>query len=162
KLSADSQEVVVEESGLKFRVDLTRYLDPGLFLDHRLTRAMIRADAAEKRVLNLFSYTGSFSVYAAAGGATSTTSVDLSSTYLDWSKRNFAINGLDLRRHEFVRADAREWAVQSAKSRASFDLIILDPPSFSSSKAMRGTFDVQRDHLRIIDSAARLLSSAGT
>jgi 23S rRNA (cytosine1962-C5)-methyltransferase len=149
----------VREQGLTFRVDLASHLDTGLFLDHRLTRARVRDEARGKRVLNLFAYTGAFTVYAAAGGAAATTSVDLSKTYLDWLEENLSLNHLSGPRQARVRADARQWLAEA--SAASFDLIVLDPPSFSTSKAMAGTLDVQRDHPALIRDALRVLAPGG-
>jgi 23S rRNA (guanine2445-N2)-methyltransferase / 23S rRNA (guanine2069-N7)-methyltransferase len=152
---------VVHEGGLRFRVNLTDYLDTGLFLDHRPTRALIRGLAAGGRFLNLFAYTGAASVYAAAAGAVSTTTVDLSSVYLDWARRNMALNGFaEGRAHRFVRADCLAWLTSPHPER--FHLIFLDPPTFSNSKRMGGqTFDVQRDHASLIRAAATLLARDG-
>ncbi len=150
------------EQGLKFWVNLGRYLDGGLFLDHRRTRARVRREAAGKRFLNLFSYTGAFTVHAAAGGASQTTSVDLSSQYLDWAERNLRLNGFDLALHERVRADACEWLPLAAEEGRRYELILIDPPPFSASKAMRRSFNVQRDHPRLLEAALRLLVPGGT
>jgi 23S rRNA (guanine2445-N2)-methyltransferase / 23S rRNA (guanine2069-N7)-methyltransferase len=152
---------VVHEGGLRFQVNLTDYLDTGLFLDHRPTRALIRGLAAGGRFLNLFAYTGTASVYAAAAGAVSTTTVDLSSVYLDWARRNMALNGFaEGRAHRFVRADCLAWLASPHPER--FHLIFLDPPTFSNSKRMGGqTFDVQRDHASLIRAAATLLARDG-
>jgi 23S rRNA (guanine2445-N2)-methyltransferase / 23S rRNA (guanine2069-N7)-methyltransferase len=134
---------VVKESGLKFEVNLSDYVDTGLFLDHRLTRRMVRDVAEGKDLLNLFCYTGSFSVFAAAGGARSTCSVDLSHTYLDWTQRNLNLNGFTGTDHKIVRADALSF-LKSCSDK--FDLIVVDPPTFSNSKSTDTVFDVQRDH----------------
>lgn len=152
---------VVEEGGLRFWVNFDDYLDTGLFLDHRLTRARLREAAARKRFLNLFCYTGTATVYAAAGRARSTTSVDLSATYLDWAQRNLSLNGLSGRDHELERADAREWLADAARRNARYDLIFLDPPTFSTSKRMEGTLDVQRDHPHLVDACMHLLAKDG-
>jgi len=152
---------VVAESGLRFRVNFTDYLDTGLFLDLRLTRARLREAAAGGRFLNLFAYTGSATVYAAAGGARATTSVDLSRTYLEWAQQNLALNGLAGRQHRFVQADCREWLGEAARLGERFDLIFLDPPTFSNSKRMQGVHDVQRDHPALIDACMRLLAPGG-
>lgn len=150
----------VEENGLTFLVNLTDYLDTGLFLDHRLTREMVRKEAAGKRILNLFCYTGSFSVYAAAGNAASVTSVDLSKTYLEWAKDNFFINGFkENGTYNFIHADVLQYLKTLAPN--SFDLIVLDPPTFSNSKRMKDFFDVQRDHVEIINDALHALSPNG-
>jgi 23S rRNA (guanine2445-N2)-methyltransferase / 23S rRNA (guanine2069-N7)-methyltransferase len=152
---------VVTEGGLEFRVNFNDYLDTGLFLDHRLTRARLRDAAAGKRFLNLFAYTGTATVYAAAGGALSSTSVDMSRTYLDWAQRNLALNGLTGLQHSLVQADCREWLQESARGRERYDLIFLDPPTFSNSKRMEGVLDVERDHPALIDACARLLVPGG-
>ena len=132
------------ESGLRFIINLTNYLDTGLFLDHRKTRKLVRKEAKGKKFLNLFSYTGSFSVFAAAGGARSSLTVDMSNTYCAWSERNLTLNGFTRPEHRVMRADVLEFL--SGKPREPFDLIVVDPPSFSNSKKMRQSFDVQRDH----------------
>lgn len=154
--------VTVAENGLLFEVNLSDYLDTGLFLDHRDTRAWLREQAAEKRFLNLFAYTGTASVYAAAGGASSTTTVDLSSTYLEWAGRNLERNGFSGPAHELVRADVTTWLREAARKSARYDLIFCDPPTFSNSKRMDETWDVQRDHAGLLVSAAGLLADGGT
>ena len=161
KADRAGQNFPVREHGLKFLVDLQTYLDTGLFLDHRPLRQHIRDAARGLRFLNLFCYTGSFTVCAAAGGAGATTSVDLSNTYLDWARRNLAENGLADVRHRFVRADVLVWLVEARRAGETFDVIFLDPPAFSSSKRMDGTFDVQRDHVPLVEAAARLLAPGG-
>jgi 23S rRNA (guanine2445-N2)-methyltransferase / 23S rRNA (guanine2069-N7)-methyltransferase len=156
-------DITVEEAGLKFLVNLEDYLDTGLFLDHRLTRARLRAQAAGARFLNLFCYTGTASVHAAAGGAASTLSLDLSNRYLDWAARNFALNGLDPARHRLERADCLDWLRSAPAAPAeAFDLIFLDPPTFSNSKRMQGVLDVQRDHAELIEACMRRLAPAGS
>jgi 23S rRNA (guanine2445-N2)-methyltransferase / 23S rRNA (guanine2069-N7)-methyltransferase len=152
---------VVTEGGLKFRVNFDDYLDTGLFLDHRVTRARLREAASGKRFLNLFAYTGTATVYAAAGGAASTTTVDMSRTYLDWAQRNLAINGMTGRQHALVQADCREWLQESAHRKERYDLIFLDPPTFSNSKRMEGVLDVERDHGALIDACVKLLAPGG-
>ena len=159
KLASEQEFHEVVEGGLRFLVNFDDYLDTGIFLDHRLTRARLRELAGGKRFLNLFSYTGTASVYAAAGGATSTTSVDMSRTYLDWTRRNLELNGFAGREHVLVQADALEW-LRSAPA-AGWDLIFLDPPTFSNSKRMEGTLDVQRDHIGLLQQTARLLAPGG-
>jgi 23S rRNA (guanine2445-N2)-methyltransferase / 23S rRNA (guanine2069-N7)-methyltransferase len=163
--SAEQRTLTVQEGGLKFLVNLDDYLDTGLFLDHRLTRARLRERARGARFLNLFCYTASASVYAASGGASSTVSVDLSNSYLDWAAANFKLNGLDPALHRLQRADCREWlreaAQQPAAGAPAFDLIFLDPPTFSNSKRMQGVLDVQRDHPELIDLCMRLLAPGG-
>jgi 23S rRNA (guanine2445-N2)-methyltransferase / 23S rRNA (guanine2069-N7)-methyltransferase len=152
---------VVMEDGLKFLVNFDDYLDTGLFLDHRTTRARLRAAASGKRFLNLFAYTCTATVYAAAGGAASTTSVDMSNTYLNWAQRNFELNGMSPDRNGLVQADCRVWLEDGARGRERYDLIFIDPPTFSNSKRMEGVFDVERDHPEFIDGCARLLAPAG-
>lgn len=153
--------IPVMEAGLVFTVNLSDYIDTGLFLDHRLLRVWVARRATGKRVLNLFCYTGSFTVYAAAAGARSTLSVDLSNTYLEWARANMVANGLAGPEHEFRRADvlAEIDALRRAGSR--FELIVLDPPTFSNSKKMQTTFDVQRDHRELINRCLELLSPGG-
>jgi 23S rRNA (cytosine1962-C5)-methyltransferase len=152
---------VVGEGGLKFEVDLHSYLDTGLFLDHRETRARVRERAAGKRMLNLFAYTGSFSVYAAAGGALATTSIDLSNTYQAWTRRNLDLNGFSGDEHQLERADVFEYLERAVRERRMFGLIVLDPPSFSNSKKMQEILDVQRDHRRLIEPCLELLTPNG-
>ncbi|MHB8418179.1 MAG: class I SAM-dependent methyltransferase [Myxococcales bacterium] len=149
----------VVEDRLRFEVDLGPRLDTGLFLDHRRTRAIVRGLASGKRFLNLFCYTGSFTVYAAAGGARSTTSVDLSRGYLDWAKRNLALNGLAGPAHRFVQADASRWLDEGGDER--FDLVVLDPPPFSASGRMARAFEVQRDHRELIERTRRRVAPGG-
>jgi 23S rRNA (guanine2445-N2)-methyltransferase / 23S rRNA (guanine2069-N7)-methyltransferase len=152
------ERVVVEEAGLKFLVNFTDYLDTGLFLDHRMTRARIRTLAKGRRFLNLFCYTGAATVYAAAGGAAATTSVDMSRTYIDWAKRNMAVNRLE-GGHAFIQEDCLAWLDRSQGG--PWDLIFLDPPTFSNSKRMAREFDVQRDHADLIRAAMRRLAPDG-
>ena len=151
----------VEESGLKFRVNFDDYLDTGLFLDHRPTRVRIRELAKGKRFLNLFAYTSTATVYAVAGGARSSTSVDLSRTYLEWSEKNLGLNNLATRHHELIQADCREWLDSAASTRAQYDLIFLDPPTFSNSKRMEGVLDTGRDHPELVDACMRVLAPGG-
>jgi 23S rRNA (guanine2445-N2)-methyltransferase / 23S rRNA (guanine2069-N7)-methyltransferase len=148
----------VGEGGCRFLVNFSDYLDTGLFLDHRPTRQLLRELASGKRFLNLFAYTGAATVYAAAGGARSTTTVDMSQVYLDWARRNLALNGFPGAQHDFVRADCLEWL---RRERRQFDLIFLDPPTFSTSKRMEATFDVQRDHVSLLRATAGLLATDG-
>ena len=153
---------VVREQGLLFEVDLAAHLDTGLFLDHRLTRAKVRDEAKGTRFLNLFAYTGAFTVYAAAGGARETVSVDLSNTYLDWAERNLRLNKLWSPKHILIRDDVLAWIDDAVRTREQFDLIVLDPPSFSTSKRMRSSFDVQRDQVKLLRSVTELLAPGGT
>jgi len=161
KLDEQGEFRVVEESGLRFRVNFTDYLDTGLFLDHRITRQRLRDGAARKRFLNLFAYTGSATVYAAAGRARETTTVDMSATYLDWAQRNLAVNGFSGPQHQFAQADCISWLKTAVAERQSYDLIFLDPPTFSNSKRMDDILDVQRDHRALIDRCMALLASGG-
>jgi len=149
----------IQEDGLKLLVNFTDYLDTGLFLDHRLTRLLLREQAQDKRFLNLFGYTGAATVHAAVG-ARATTTVDMSRTYLDWARRNLALNGFEGQQHELIQADVLVWLKEEAERR--YDLIFLDPPTFSTSKRMQETLDIQRDHLALIHAAGRLLSPGGT
>lgn len=158
KLAETGEFHEVREGGLRFLVNFTDYLDTGLFLDHRITRAMIRDLASGVRFLNLFAYTCTATVYAAAGGAVSTVSVDNSNTYLEWGRRNMELNGYSGPNHRFVREDCLKWLKQDA---GTYDLIFLDPPTFSNSRRMAGTLDIQRDHASLIRSAARLLAPDG-
>jgi len=141
----------VSEDGLRLLVNFSDYLDTGLFLDHRLTRRLIRELSPGRRFLNLFGYTGAASVHAAAGGATTTTTVDMSRTYLDWARRNMSLNGFGGRPHEFIQTDVFTWLRETGDRQ--FDLVFLDPPTFSTSKRMQGTLDIQRDHVHLIRTA---------
>ena len=154
-------DFIVHEHGRRFWVNLEKYLDTGLFLDHRNTRQRVGEMAAGKRFLNLFAYTGSFSVYAATGGAAASETVDLSNTYLDWARRNFELNGIDEARHQIVRADVFQYLQAAAQAGKPFDLIVMDPPSFSYSMKMLDILDIQRDHQKLIDGAMALLASDG-
>jgi 23S rRNA (cytosine1962-C5)-methyltransferase len=182
KLASEQEFFVVKEAGLSFRVNLTDYLDTGLFLDHRITRGMLRQEAAGKRVLNLFCYTGSFSVYAAAGGAVQVDSVDLSKTYLNWAEANMALNvppdgpvggaadgpvqdandgsahGKN-GRQRFIHADVKQWLDEVPPG--SYDLVIMDPPTFSNSKRMKDFLDIQRDHAELINKTLRAMTTGG-
>jgi 23S rRNA (cytosine1962-C5)-methyltransferase len=160
RVEADARTITAHEGGLKFEVNLSNYLDTGLFLDHRVTRGMVRKEAAGKRFLNLFAYTGSFSVYAAAGGAAETVTVDLSNTYLDWARRNMALNGFVGNNHEFVRDDAMHF-LESRRGRALFDLAVVDAPTFSNSKALEDYWDIQRNHTALLSCLAELMSPGG-
>jgi 23S rRNA (guanine2445-N2)-methyltransferase / 23S rRNA (guanine2069-N7)-methyltransferase len=164
KLGQGARLHKVEEGGSAFWVNFSDYLDTGLFLDHRLTRGMIRQAAKDQDFLNLFAYTGTASVQAAAGGARSTTTVDMSHGYLDWARRNLELNGFASPNHQLIAADCLEWLrAQTAKRplEKRYGLIFLDPPTFSNSKRMTAAFDVQRDHVSLIRQAARLLAPGG-
>lgn len=156
-----SEDFIVHENGRAFWVNLDKYLDTGLFLDHRNTRKKIGEIAQGKRFLNLFSYTGSFTVYAATAGAIYSETVDLSNTYLDWAKRNFQLNQINEGQHHIIRADVFQYLQQAIAQHKRFDLIVLDPPSFSNSKKMRNILDIQRDHTDLIDGAMQLLERDG-
>ncbi|HEY3852351.1 MAG TPA: bifunctional 23S rRNA (guanine(2069)-N(7))-methyltransferase RlmK/23S rRNA (guanine(2445)-N(2))-methyltransferase RlmL [Steroidobacteraceae bacterium] len=156
-----ARRVKVSEGGLEFWVNFRDYLDTGLFLDHRITRQLLREWARGGNFLNLFCYTGSATVYAAAGGARSSVSVDLSSTYLDWAHDNLVLNGFGGREHAMHRADCLEWVASQEADGARFDLIFVDPPTFSNSKRMEGVLDVQRDHVGMIRRSLNLLRPAG-
>jgi 23S rRNA (guanine2445-N2)-methyltransferase / 23S rRNA (guanine2069-N7)-methyltransferase len=151
----------VSEDGLRLLVNFEDYLDTGLFLDHRETRRLLGRLARGRRFLNLFGYTGSASVHAANGGALSTTTIDMSRTYIDWARRNLALNGFSGRDHELIQADCTDWLHNARAYHGRFGLIFLDPPTFSTSKRMRGSFDVQRDHVDLIRSTAALLTTDG-
>ncbi|MEZ4362488.1 MAG: class I SAM-dependent methyltransferase [Kofleriaceae bacterium] len=149
----------VSEGGHRFRVNLSDYLDTGLFLDHRLTRRRVAAEPA-RTLLNLFCYTGSFSVYAGAAGM-ATTSVDLSATYLEWARQNLALNGLTGEAHELVRGDVREILRDLVRARRRFDVAVVDPPTFSNSKRMTSTWEVQRDHAELLIQVAAAVRPGG-
>lgn len=155
--AAQGQFMEVVEGGVKLLVNLTDYLDTGLFLDHRPLRLRLQKEAAGKRFLNLFCYTATATVHAAKGGARSTTSVDLSKTYLDWARRNLSLNGFS-DKHRLEQANVMEWL---QADRQEYDLVFIDPPTFSNSKRMEGVFDVQRDHIELIDLAMARLARGG-
>jgi 23S rRNA (cytosine1962-C5)-methyltransferase len=154
-------EFVVRESGLDFLVNLGDYLDTGLFLDHRPARSMVRSWSSGKRVLNVFSYTGSFSVYAASGGAVRVSSVDLSNTYLDWAQRNFSLNGINPAAHDFIRADVPAFLADAYRAGMSWDLVVADPPTFSNSTMAANDFNAIRDWPNLLRDCARVLSPGG-
>jgi 23S rRNA G2069 N7-methylase RlmK/C1962 C5-methylase RlmI len=145
--------IIANEGGLKFVVNLSDYVDTGLFLDHRNTRQMVRERSAGKRILNLFAYTGSFSVYAAAGGAESTTTVDKSSTYTDWAEENMKLNGFVGPMHGIVRSDVRAF-LDALRPAEQWDLAVVDPPTFSNTKGLEVDWDVQRDHADLLQRLA--------
>lgn len=160
KINEEKEYHTVLEDGLKFLVNLKDYLDTGLFLDHRITRKMVRNSCKDKRVLNLFCYTGSFSVYAAAGGAASVTSVDLSKTYLSWAEDNMSINLFKNKgAYSFIHADVKQY-LKTLKPN-SFDMVVMDPPTFSNSKRMKDILDIQRDHAELINDVLLALSPGG-
>ena len=153
---------IIEEGGCKLLVNFEDYLDTGLFLDHRPIRKLIQQQAKNKRFLNLFAYTGSATVHAAMGGAKSTTTVDMSNTYIEWAKKNMALNK-NAGEHEFIQADCLDWLKTEAneEDRRQYDLIFLDPPTFSNSKRMDDVFDIQNDHVQLIKNATALLADNG-
>ena len=154
---------LIEEGGLTFAVSFDSYLDTGIFLDHRVTRALVREHARSARwFLNLFAYTGTATCYAADAGVEETVTVDLSNTYLDWAERNMAQNGFTGPEHHYVRADALEWMRDMRRAGNTWDLVFCDPPTFSNSSRMsRHTFDVQRDHVELLRSVTDLLTDDG-
>lgn len=156
-----SKIITVQENGHQFLVNLTDYLDTGLFLDHRITRQMVAELAPQKNVLNLFSYTSSFSVYCAAAGARSVTSVDLSKTYLQWSQDNFALNKLiNPTSYHFIHADVKQYLKTLPSN--EFDLVIMDPPTFSNSKRMKDILDIQMDHVELINDVLKAMKPGAT
>lgn len=160
RVATEEAFFLAKEAGLTFKVNLSDYLDTGLFLDHRITRGMVREASKDKHVLNLFCYTASFSVYAAAGGAASVTSVDLSRTYLKWGEDNMVLNNLyDPNKHSYVHADVKQY-LDSLKP-GSFDLVIMDPPTFSNSKRMVDFLDIQRDHAELLNKTLQAVSPGG-
>lgn len=160
-------EFVVEENGLKFIVNMSDYLDTGLFLDHRVTRQMVKEQSKDKKVLNLFAYTGSFSVYAAAGKAKQIVTVDLSKTYLQWAEKNYKLNGFPVENTPpsggdggtFIHADVLQYL--KTVPAGYFDVIIMDPPTFSNSKRMDDFLDIQRDHVGLINDCLAALTPGG-
>lgn len=170
KSDSSKNELTVDENGLKFIVNLSDYLDTGLFLDHRNTRQLVREQSAGKKVLNLFAYTGSFSVYAAAGlpagastksgGAEEVVTVDLSKTYLNWSERNMKLNGFaDAGKYKYVQADVLRYLETLPAD--YFDIIVMDPPTFSNSRRMEDILDIQRDHAKLINDCLKILKKDG-
>ena len=158
-MAKQNRTQVVEEFGAKFKVNLLDYLDTGLFLDHRLARRYIQENAKAKRFLNLFAYTGTASVHAALGGAKAITTVDLSKTYLKWGQDNFELNNISNTRYRFEQADCLKWLEHAT---SQYDLIFLDPPTFSNSKRMKDAFDVQNDHIKLLTWVKKILSPSGT
>jgi 23S rRNA (guanine2445-N2)-methyltransferase / 23S rRNA (guanine2069-N7)-methyltransferase len=162
KVDEQGEFHTVREGRYRFLVNFTDYLDTGLFLDHRITRRRIGELAAGRTFLNLFAYTGTATVCAAGGGAISSTTVDMSRTYLDWARRNLELNGLAGPQHGFVQADCLAWLEeQGHEARRRYGLVFVDPPTLSRSKRMTREFDVQRDHPHLLESCARLLEPGG-
>ncbi len=160
RLSYDPERFLVHETELKFWVDLGSYLDTGLFADHRETRALIRKESAGRDFLNLYAYTGTFTAYAALGGAASTTSVDLSGRYLNWAEANLELNELNKGRHRFIPCDVRAFLREAAAQQQSWDLIFLDPPSFSTREG-QVDFEVLKDHPYLIRDTLKVLAPGG-
>lgn len=159
KVGHSGELKTIHENGLKFLVNMSDYLDTGLFLDHRITRNRVKEESAGKKVLNLFAYTGSFSVYAMAGGATKVTTVDLSNTYLNWSKENFKVNGFNPDEHLFIKTDVKEWIKEEPTE--LYDIVILDPPTVSRSKMAKTKFDIQPDHPEMIHHVLKHMNKGG-
>ena len=161
KLDNSGNLIEVRENELRFFVNLHDYIDTGLFLDHRKTREMIKDNALGKRVLNLFSYTGSFSVYAAAGGAKAIDTVDLSGSYNRWAEKNFFLNGFFDKEYSFPVFDTAEYLSKARKTGKQYDIIIVDPPTFSNSRKMEGIFDIQRDYVSLLKACLEILAKDG-
>ncbi|MGY3803429.1 class I SAM-dependent methyltransferase [Pigmentibacter ruber] len=158
----DSKKVteIVNEKNMNFLVNLSDYLDCGLFLDHRKSRQMIYSMSKDLSVLNLFAYTGSVSVAAALGGARKVTTIDMSNTYIQWAIENFKLNNIDIKKHEFIRANVLQWLSEVTEEKI-YDFIFLDPPSFSNSKKMFEAFDVQQDHIFLLKQCSKMLKPRG-
>ncbi len=162
RTAEEARLVIVSEGRHRFQVNLSDYLDTGLFLDHRITRSMVEKESQGKRFLNLFGYTGAFTVYAAAGGAMSTTTLDLSNTYLDWARQNMQLNGFKQPHHRFVRDDALSYIRRlEPTDEGLFDLAVVDPPTFSNSKMTSDIWDVDRDHVELLNLVLKLMSPGG-
>lgn len=159
QLSDQAYQIEIKENGLTFLLNLSDYLDTGIFLDHRNSRKIIMDEASGKSVLNLFAYTGSFSIAAMAGGAKLVKTVDMSNTYLQWTEQNIRLNKQQKAKHQLLKTDILNWISEKQKDR--FDLVILDPPSFSNSKSMDKSFDIQRDHSSLIEQTAAMLTDNG-
>ncbi len=161
KIENENFTQIVKEFNLKFEVNLSDYLDTGLFLDHRLTRKMVGEISLNKTMLNLFAYTGAFSVYSAIGGA-KTTTVDMSNTYLTWGKRNFKINNIDTAQHRFIQRDCLAFLQDEIHTNKLYDIIVCDPPTFSNSKRMnRRFFSVDKDYPELVNGCLKLLKPNG-
>jgi 23S rRNA (cytosine1962-C5)-methyltransferase len=159
KLAGAQEEIIIQENGYNFIINLRDYLDTGLFLDHRITRKMVGDWSNGKSVLNLFAYTGSFSVYAGMNGAAAVETLDLSNTYINWAKRNFEANNLSDEKYRFQVVDVMAWLKEAQSS--TYDIIVCDPPTFSNSKKMDGILDTQRDHVFMINECLRILRPEG-
>lgn len=161
KIDEEKQFFFSFEYGVQFKINLHDYLDTGLFLDHRETRRLVSSIAKDKRILNLFAYTCSFSIAAAIGGASFTKSVDMSNTYTEWGRDNFILNSISLKNNEIIRADCMKFIDQAILSKDLFDIIVIDPPTISRSKKMDQMFDIQLDHVSLLTKALQLLSPEG-
>lgn len=162
KVGSRNKKFVICENGCLFYINLLDYFDTGLFLDHRTARLNIGRQSTGKTVLNLFAYTGSFSVYAGKRGATKTITVDTSNTYLNWAKENFTLNQIELNKHQFIKKDAIVYLEELAKhGKELFDIIIIDPPTFSNSKSRKKNFEIKRDHVELINNALKILNKDG-
>jgi len=161
RLAGTDEFHVVQEGESQCWVNFTDYLDTGLFLDHRITRKMFGELSANKRVLNLYCYTATASLQAIAHGAAESVSVDMSRTYLDWAQKNYSLNNVDIGQHRLIRADCLEWLDSAKQDKKSFDVIFIDPPTFSNSKRLDKEFDIQRDHVQLINAASKLLTKDG-
>lgn len=161
KINTKKNYFTVFEHGQRFFINLCDYLDTGLFLDHRLTRQLAASMSEGKSVLNLFAYTGSFTVHCAAHGAHTSTTIDMSNTYIDWAQDNFNLNNLDLNDHKILREDCIKFLKETRNDKKRYDLIILDPPTLSRSKKMEDMFDVQRDHVELLKLCFGLLTHDG-
>lgn len=161
KLDKKNHRTIVKENDLKFYINMYDYIDTGLFLDHRKTREIIKGLAADRSFLNLFAYTGSVTVYAAAGGAKTTTTIDMSNTYLDWAQDNLALNDFVGDKHDFIRDDCLVWLSNAVKEKKKYQLIFIDPPTFSNSKKMSSSLDINRDHVQLLSDCLELLTSDG-
>ena len=161
KQDKKDRKTAVRENGLRFLINVYDYIDTGLFLDHRNTRQLVRKLANKRSFLNLFAYTGSVTVYAAAGGASTTTTVDMSNTYLNWAQENLSINGYTGDRHRFVREDCLKWLQQAIDENKKYQLIFVDPPTFSNSKKMDTSLDIVRDHVALLSGCLALLTDDG-
>ena len=159
KLDDKKLEVITKEYGARFKLNLTGYLDTGLFLDHRVTRKLVGEKSRNRSVLNLFAYTGTASVHAALGGAKSVTTIDMSNTYINWAKENFALNRLSGKQYDFIQADCLQWIKDNSDQK--FELIFIDPPTFSNSKRMEDSWDVLRDHVEMLGNLIKLLAPKG-
>ena len=162
KLDAQRQFHVVSEGAYRFYVNFGDYLDTGLFLDHRITRRRLGELCKGKRFLNLFAYTGTATVYAIGGGVVASTTVDMSYTYLEWAEKNLQLNDMNAPQHELIQADCLHWLEHEARSKQrQYDVIFIDPPTFSRSKRMARDFEVQADHVQLIRWASELLAPGG-